>query len=164
MCKLKKRKTTLIGSIVILLVVAFLFINNSSKKVESAEVISSSPKIQEEVEKVNAEAFAEQEHTNRKIAEYTNLLVSEEMELGKIIANETGFEEESVEVNFMPISEGDYPDIVCLVVLSTENKINKTTEQLIVKNTMNFVSDIKNKLREEQIFIVNKSGKNLTLN
>lgn len=116
------------------------------------------------VEKVKAEVFGEQEHTTRKIAEYTNLLVSEEMELGKIIANETGFEEESVKVNFMPISEGDYPDLVCLIILSAENKIEKTTEQLIVKNIMNFVSDIKNKLREDQIFIVNESGKNLTLN
>ena len=50
------------------------------------------------------------------------------MELGKIIANETGFERESVEINFMPISGGDYPDIVCLIILSTEDKINKTTE------------------------------------
>lgn len=164
MCKLKKRKTTLIGSIVILLAVTFLFINNSSKTVESAEVFSSSPKVQEQVENVKSVVSVEQEHKNRKIAEYTNLLVSEEMELGKIIANETGFEEESVEVNFMPISGGDYPDILCLIILSTENKIDKTTEQLIVKNTMTFVSDIKNKLREEQIFIVNQSGKNLTLN
>lgn len=137
----------------ILLVVAFLFINNSSKKVESAEVISSSPKIQEEVEKVNAEAFVEQEYTNRIVGEYTNLLILEEVELGKIIANETGFEEESVKVNFMPISGGDYPDIVCVIFLSTENKIDKTTEQLIVKNIMTFVSDIKNKLSEEHIFI-----------
>ncbi|MER1958872.1 MAG: hypothetical protein ABS942_15925 [Solibacillus sp.] len=161
---MKKRKTTLIGSIVILLAVTFLFINNSSKTVESAEVFSSSPKVQEQVENVKSVVSVEQEHKNRKIAEYTNLLVSEEMELGKIIANETGFEEESVEVNFMPISGGDYPDILCLIILSTENKIDKTTEQLIVKNTMTFVSDIKNKLREEQIFIVNQSGKNLTLN
>lgn len=164
MCKLKKRKTTLIGSIVILLAVTFLFINNSSKKVESAEVFSSSPKIQEEVEKVKPEVFVEQEHTNRIVGEYTNLLLLEGIELGKIIANETGFEEESVKVNFMPISGGDYPNVVCLIILSTENKINKTTEQLIVKNTMTFVSDIKNKLREEQIFIVNESGKNLTSN
>lgn len=164
MCKLKKWKTTLIGSIVILLAVTFLFINNSSEIVESAEVFSISPKVQEQVENVKSEVSIEQEHKNRKIVEYTNLLVSEEMELGKIIANETGFEEESVEVNFMPISGGDYPDILCLIILSRENKINKTTEQLIVKNTMTNVSDIKNKLREEQIFIVNQSGKNLTLN
>ena len=164
MCKLKKRKTNLIGFIVILFVVTFLFINNSPKKVESSEVLSSSPKVQEQVEEANSEVSVEQEYTNRIVGEYTNLLLLEGIELGKIIANETGFEEESVKVNFMPISGGDYPNVVCLIILSTENKINKTTEQLIVKNTMTFVSDIKNKLREEQIFIVNESGKNLTSN
>lgn len=148
----------------ILFVVTFLFINNSPKKVESSEVFSSSPKVQEQVEEANSEVSVEQEHTNRIVGEYTNLLLLEGIELGKIIANETGFEEESVKVNFMPISGGDYPNVVCLIILSTENKINKTTEQLIVKNTMTFVSDIKNKLREEQIFIVNESGKNLTSN
>ena len=105
------------------------------------------------IEKVKSEVFVEQEHTNRIVGEYTNLLLLEGIELGKIIANETGFEEASVKVNFMPISEGDYPNVVCLIILSTENKINKTTEQLIVKNTMTFVSDIKNKLREEQILL-----------
>ncbi|WP_391202760.1 hypothetical protein [Psychrobacillus sp. L4] len=114
--------------------------------------------------KVKPEVSVELEHTNRKVAEYTNLLVSEGMELGKILANETGFEEKSVKVNFMPISGGDYPDIVCLIILSTENKINKTTEQLIVKNIMTFVSDIKNKLREEQIFILNEKWENITIN
>lgn len=111
------------------------------------------------VEKVKPEVFVEQEHTNLPIQEYTNFLISEEMELEKDIANETGFKEESIKVNLMPISGGEYPEIACVILLSTENKLNKTTEQLIVKNIMTAVSDIKNtKLSEKHISILYEKG------
>ena len=111
------------------------------------------------VEKVKAEVFVEQEDTNLLVQEHINLLVPQQKELEKNIANETGLEEESVKVNLIPISDENNAEIACTVFLSTENELNKTTVQDIVKNIMTAVSDIENtELREKNIIITNLKG------
>lgn len=111
------------------------------------------------VDKVKAEVFVEQEHTNLLVQEHTNLLVQQQKKLEKNIANETGLEEESIKVILIPISDEKNAEIACSVFLSTENELSKTTVQHIVKNITIAVSEIKNtKLSEENIFITNSKG------